>query len=100
MSAGTRQGPRLRPRVAMALVALGLALLAVPAGAQEGGDRPAPIVDVVEVSGYVDPVVAGFLGDAIATAERDDVEALVIQLNSTGDLLPADDLEALTRRVA
>src|SRR5215218_7370931 len=104
MSAGTRSGPRLRPRVPMGcltLVALALGLLALPAGAQESdGDEPLRIVDVVEVSGYIDPVVADFLGDAIDTAEADDVEALVIQLNSTGDLLPADDLEALATRVA
>src|SRR5215213_947757 len=102
MSAGTRRGPRLRPRVAMApltLVALALVLLAVPAGAQED-DEPARIVDVVEVSGYIDPVVADFLRDAIDKAEDDDVEALVVQLNSPGDLLPDDELEALARRVA
>src|SRR5215212_1980892 len=141
MSAGTRRGRRLRPRVAMAyrtlvagsarlaptfssrrhrrrdralgwsgrcaltaqlltLVALALGLLSVPAAAQEQDDEPLRIVDVVEVSGYIDPVVADFLGDAIDTAEADDVEALVIQLNSPGDLLPDDELEALARRVA
>src|SRR5918994_5928897 len=141
MSAGTRQGPRLRSRLAMAcvtpvavasarlppkvssrrlrrrdrrlrwsgrcalraqlltLVAVGLGLLAVPAGAQEGDDAPARIVDVVEVSGYIDPVVADFLRKAIDKAEEDDVEALVVQLNSPGDLLPDDELEALARQV-
>jgi membrane-bound serine protease (ClpP class) len=81
------------------LVAVGLGLLAVPAGAQEGDDAPARIVDVVEVSGYVDPVVADFLRKAIDKAEEDDVEALVIQLNSPGDLLDDDELEALARQV-
>jgi membrane-bound serine protease (ClpP class) len=83
----------------LALVAVALGLLAMPAGAQED-EAPARIVDVVEVSGYIDPVVADFLGDAIDQAEEDDVEALVVQLNSPGDLLPDDELEALARRVA
>jgi membrane-bound serine protease (ClpP class) len=84
----------------LTLMATGLGLLAVPAAAQEDEDAPARIVDVVEVSGYIDPVVADFLGDAIDKAEDDDVEALVIQLNSPGDLLPADQMEALARRIA
>src|SRR3954447_12841551 len=97
MSAGTRRGPRLRPRVAMAratLLATAFGLLALPAGAQQ-----TRVVDVVEVSGYIDPVVADFLGDTIRQAEQDDVVALVIQLNSPGDLLPDDEMEALARRV-
>ena len=86
----------------VALVAVTLGLLAAPAGAQEDDpdDQPARIVDVVEVSGYVDPVVADFLRDAIEKAEEDDVEALVVQLNSPGDLVPDDELEGLARRVA
>ncbi len=86
----------------LALVAVGLTLLAVPAGAQEEqqeDDAPARIVDVVEVSGYIDPVMADFLRKAIDKAEEDDVEALVIQLDSHGDLLPDDELEALARQV-
>jgi membrane-bound serine protease (ClpP class) len=82
------------------LLAAGVGLLAVPAGAQEGDEAPARVVDVVEVSGYIDPVVADFLRDAIDDAEAADVEALVIQLNSPGDLLPRDELEALARQVA
>lgn len=83
--------------LALVAVTLGLGLLALapPAGAQQRR-----VVDVVEVSGYIDPVVADFLRDAIDQAEADDVEALVVQLNSPGDLLPDDELEALARRIA
>jgi membrane-bound serine protease (ClpP class) len=85
----------------LTLAAVALGLLAVPAAAQEEEEDPtARIVDVVEVSGYIDPVVDDFLRDAIEQAEEDDVEALVLQLNSPGDLLPDDELEALARRVA
>src|SRR4051794_23628252 len=97
MSAGTRRGPRLRPRVAMAFVALVTSALSVLTPSASAQQRR--IVDVVEVSGYIDPVTADFLGDTIDQAERDDVTALVIQLNSPGDLLPEDEMEALARRV-
>src|SRR5215210_4339539 len=100
MSAGTRRGPRLRPRLAMALLPLvALAALAAPAAAQEDDDAPR-VVDVVEVSGYVDPIVADFLRHAVEEAEADDVEALVIQLDSPGALVPADELETLAAQVA
>lgn len=81
-------------------LAIPLLLLAASADAQDGTGEGAPVVDVVEVSGYLDPVVVEFLSDAIASAERDDVEALVIQLNSPGSLVSAPELDSLTARVA
>ena len=68
-----------------------------PAGAQEGRR---PFVNVVQVSGYLDPVVADFLGDAIAESERTGAEALVIQLDSPGSVLPVAQLDALVFRIA
>ena len=69
-------------------------LLAVgaPARAQSG----TPAVDVIEVSGRVDPIVADFVGDSLRAAERSRSEALVLQLDSPGDLLSAGQLNALT----
>jgi membrane-bound serine protease (ClpP class) len=55
---------------------------------------------VIEVSGRVDPIVADFISDSVRTAERDRSEALVIQLDSPGDLLSPAQLNALTRRLA
>jgi membrane-bound serine protease (ClpP class) len=78
----------------------GLALLVAPVAAQEQEDQPARVVDVVEVSGYLDPILDDFLRDAIGAAEEDDVEALVIQLNSPGDLLAGEDMDALAEQVA
>lgn len=72
-------------------------VLAAPAQAQDGGERA--VVDVVEVSGYLDPVLVEFLIDAIESAEDEGVEALVIQLNSPGSLVSAADLNALVSRV-
>lgn len=85
----------------LALVLAGLALLAAPVGAQQDGqEQPARIVDVVEVSGYLDPILDDFLRDAIDAAEEDDVETLVVQLNSQGDLLASRDMDALAELVA
>ena len=88
MHAGTRPGPS-RPRLARALLGLagaiaGLAtLFAAPADGQEGGRY----VDVVQVSGWIDPIVVDFLVDALAAPDPDTTEAVVIQLDSPGALV-------------
>jgi membrane-bound serine protease (ClpP class) len=90
---------RARPapsRLAIATVLTGV-LLAIGAPAHAA---PKPAVDVIEVSGRVDPIVVDFILDSLRSAERSSSEALVIQLDSPGDLLPAAKLEALTSRLA
>jgi membrane-bound serine protease (ClpP class) len=61
---------------------------------------PTQAVDVIEVSGRVDPIVADFITDSMRTAESDHSEALVIQLDSPGDLLTGAQLNALTTRLS
>lgn len=73
-----------------------MCLLARPAGAEE---EPARHVDVVQVSGWIDPVVVDFLADAVRTSERGGAEALVIQLDSPGAVVDEDDLRRLARRL-
>ena len=73
-----------------------MCLLARPAGAQEEPDRH---VDVVQVSGWIDPVVVDFLEDTVAKSERGEAEALVIQLDSPGAVVDADDLDRLAARI-
>lgn len=70
-------------------------LLAAPARAQ-GDDRH---VDVVQVSGWIDPVVADFLEQAVADSEGSGAEALIIQLDSPGALLDDHDLDELLAAV-
>ena len=73
-------------------------LLCAPvAQGQEGA--PLRHVDVVQVSGWIDPVVVEFLTSAVATAERGDAEALIVQLDSPGALVDDDELDALVRRI-
>ena len=92
---------RARPapkRLAIASLLTGVALaVGAPLHAPAA---PAQAVDVIEVSGRVDPIVADFITDSLRTAERDRSEALVIQLDSPGELLSVSQLDALTRRLA
>jgi membrane-bound serine protease (ClpP class) len=64
------------------LILTGLALLAAPASAQEG----ARFVDVVRIEGIIDPVTADYLNARLDDAQSDDVEAIVIQLDTPGGL--------------
>ena len=87
-----------RKRLAIAFLLTGvLFALSAPAAARAA---PKQAVDVIEVSGRVDPIVADFITDSVRTAERDHSEALVVQLDSPGDLLSASQLNALTHRLA
>ncbi len=81
-----------------ALLGIVGALGASAAGAQEGD--PAAFVDVVQVAGYVDPVVADFLQGAVEDAESSGAEVLVIQLDSPGSLVDQAELDALSFRLS
>ena len=78
-----------------------LALLAGPAWAQDsgGGTDRRSFVNVVEVSGLLDPVLVDFLNDAIDESERSGAEALVVQLDSRGSVVSDDVLGALVYRI-
>ncbi|CAN5856353.1 nodulation protein NfeD [soil metagenome] len=70
----------------------------VPAGAQgAGGGRP--FVNVVQVTGYLDPIMADFLERAVAESERGGAKALILQLDSPGSVLPPAKLDALVARI-
>jgi membrane-bound serine protease (ClpP class) len=66
-----------------------LFITAAPARAQE---EPKPVVDVVQVSGHLDPVVVDFLEKSLDDAERRNVEAFVLQLDSPGAVTDIDHL--------
>ena len=86
--------------------------LAYPAVAQSEdattvpGDEQAPtppgttaLVEVVEVSGLLDPVLVDFVRARIADANRRGLIALVLRLNSPGSVLPEADFQALARDI-
>jgi membrane-bound serine protease (ClpP class) len=76
------------------LLALG-GLIALPTPAVAAGR-----VEVIEVTGLIDPVEVDFIAGSLRAAERTRAEALVIQLNSGGSVVAAPRLEALARRIA
>ncbi len=81
------------------VVALGVA--PAVAGAQDDGDPPGRrgVVDVIEVDGYLDPVLVDFVEQAIDDAERIDATALVLQLDSPGVLVGDARFDRLVERV-
>ena len=81
--------------LASVLLALGT-LLALPPPAFAAAGR----VDVIEVTGLIDPVEVDFIATSLRDAERARVEALVIQLNSGGAVVSDRRLDALGQRIA
>jgi len=80
--------------LALATVALVAPVPPATARAQE-----AATIDVVEVSGRIDPVVSDFLRRAIASAAAAKSEVLVIQLDSPGVLLSRTQFATLVERI-
>src|SRR5688572_3360902 len=108
MLAGTRPGPRhplrrvRRRRLAMALLGLsllGLTLSTRASAAAEEGGEPARHVDVVQVSGWIDPVVVDFLRDTLDSTQVGGAEVLIIQLDSPGAVVDDEALADLGRRI-
>ena len=77
----------------LALVTVALCV-PIPAGAQE-----AATVDVVEVKGRIDPVVADFIRQAITRADKAKSEVLVLQLDSPGVLIGRADFARLVEEI-
>ncbi|MFN2606402.1 MAG: NfeD family protein [Acidimicrobiales bacterium] len=73
---------------------------AVPAPAPAAPVPSARAVDVIEVSGRLDPIQDDFVKRSLASAERGDDEVLVIQLDSSGTLLDRSALDVLTFRLS
>jgi membrane-bound serine protease (ClpP class) len=92
----------LRRLLIALLGAAGTLALAAPAGRAQGADdAPSPgLVDVLQVSGLIDPIVVDAIGEAIDRAEADGAQALVLQVNSRGAIVDRDEMEALLERIA
>lgn len=86
-------------RLAIALLAL-FAATAAPAAAQTEQERPTRHVDVLQVSGLIDPVAKDAITKSLREAERTGAVALLLQLNSTGGVLSESDLEAVRLRIS
>ena len=56
-------------------------------------------VNVIEVTGFIDPIMKRFILESIDKASSDKVEALVIQLDSPGSLLTQEQLDLLELKI-
>ena len=85
MPGGPRAG-RATMRLARIVIAVVLIVLALPATAVGAQDElpttDAGFVEILEVSGLIDDVVASAIEDAVISAEADGLRALVLQVNS------------------
>lgn len=85
---GVPRAPRRRAlrHLSSLLVALGLSALLV---GSVFGQNDQPRVYVMPTSGIVDQIMAGYLRDGLAKAEREGAAAVVIQLDTPGGALDA-----------
>jgi len=85
-------------RLLIAIIA-SAALLATAAPASPQGAGGRSHVDVVEVVGLIDPIQVDFIRSAVGDAEKDGAEAVVVQMNSGGGVVPERRLETLAERL-
>ncbi|MGH2785714.1 MAG: NfeD family protein [Actinomycetota bacterium] len=72
--------------VLLILILAGTLIGAASAGADVVAQDEAPIVDVAEVFGVLDPQLTGFVLDRITEANRDGAQLLVLELDTPGAL--------------
>jgi membrane-bound serine protease (ClpP class) len=90
-----------RLAIGMLTLMAGLTLFGPSVHAQDEPD-PAPPgrIDVLQVSGFVDPILVDAIDGAIDGAARDGSQALILQVNSDGTVVDDDVVEDLLVRVA
>lgn len=102
-----RRLPTVARRAVLAAALLTLAVTTVVgapgAGAQDddGADRdPArDVVQLVEVSGLLDPVLVNFIEEQVDQAEAEGLVAVVLQMNSPGKAVPDERFVELARHL-
>jgi membrane-bound serine protease (ClpP class) len=87
-----------RLAIGMLTLMAGLTLFGPSAHAQDEADVGR--IDVLQVSGYIDPILVDAIDGAIDGAARDGSQALILQVNSDGTVVDDDVVEDLLVRVA
>jgi membrane-bound serine protease (ClpP class) len=92
----------VRQRLTLALTFIGLAvgMLAFipPAGAQDDGQQAA-VFDIIQVSGFIDEIVADFIEQSIAGAEESGAGGIILQINSSASVVDDERLLGLAQRI-
>ena len=83
----------------LAMTVLGAVLVIVGPAAAAFAQSSTTQVDVIEVSGYLDPVLVDFVSSAIDEAEEQGAISLVLQLNSPGSVVSDGDLADLIAEI-
>ncbi len=100
----------MRRRITLALTLIGLAFgilaLAPSAGAQEGSAQEtidattdSAVFDIVQVSGFIDEIVADFIEQSIAEAVSSDSGGVILQINSSDTVIDDDRLIGLAQLI-
>ena len=97
-----------RLAIGMLVTLAGLMMLGTPNAATaadgDGADGEDTVeigrVDVLQVSGLIDPILVKSIRQAIDTAEAEGSQALVLQVNSQGTVISDDEVEDLLDDVA
>jgi len=92
---------RRRPTIAITIVLAGITLLLLGQGAAaaatpSGGHR----VDIVKVTGLIDPINVDLVSNSITAAEHQHALLLVLQLSSTGGTVSGATIDRLAMKVA
>lgn len=97
----TRVGASRRKRWVLASVAIATGIGILVSGAADAADATelAP-VDVVEVSGLVDEIVADSIEDALARAEGNGAQAVILQMNTKGAVVGRDRMAELLAQIS
>jgi membrane-bound serine protease (ClpP class) len=82
------------------VAAIAVLSLAGPSARAQGDEAAPGPVDVLQVSGLIDPIVIGAIDDAIDRADAGDAQALVLQVNSRGAVVSRNEIESLLERIA
>jgi membrane-bound serine protease (ClpP class) len=82
------------------VISAALAVVGSDVAAQDTPDQGPAAIDVLQVSGLIDPILAEAIDSAIERAERSGAQALILQMNSRGAVIGRDEMGDLLTRVA
>jgi len=100
----------MRRRLTLALTMIGLAVgilaFSPPAGAQDSIAQEtidttsgSAVFDIVQVSGFIDEIVADFIEQSISRAEEENSGGVILQVNSSATVVDDARLIELARRI-
>ena len=88
-----------RPAAVLGILLMAVALVAPLAGSASAQADDQGLVTVIQVNGHLDPIEVDFITRTIDQAERDRVDALIIQLDSPGAVVSDATMDQLTQRI-